>query len=181
MSNGLNDGWNSQTRRRKPDRRQTARFLRGTRSPPPPADAGEGALYISLLRRVGVDRLPLGLEDRRGFLLYACALEEVGVLRAPQAHRVLEHEVAEIVLADIAVLDQLKRFRQRLAHVDHVEMPDIGAVDRVELRVERVQLEERRRVHPVVGLAAEIVRLDVQIDPVLLAGELEGRKIVEVL
>src|SRR6266404_5851023 len=63
----------------------------------------------------------------------ACALEEARVLRAPQPHRVGESEVAEIVGGDVAVLDQLVGLGQRVAHVDHVEMPDIRAEDRVEL------------------------------------------------
>ena len=42
-------------------------------------------------------------------------------------------------------------------------------------------MAERRGVHPVVGLAAEIVGLGVEIDPVFLAGDLAGREIVDVL
>ena len=58
-------------------------------------------------------------------------------------------------------------------------MPDIRAEDRVELGAERVALAERGRVHPVVGLAAEIERLGVEVEPVLLPGDLARREIVE--
>jgi hypothetical protein len=102
-----------------------------------------------------------------------------GVLGAPQAHRVGEGEVAEVALGDVAVLDQLIGLRQRVAHVDDVEMPDIRAIDRVEPRAERVALAERGRVHPVVGLAAEIIGFRVEIDPVFLAGDLARGEIVE--
>ena len=77
-------------------------------------------------------------EHRGGFLGDAGALEEAGVQGAPQLDRVPEDEVAEITLGDVAVLDQLLGFGQWVAHVDHVEMPDIRTEDRVELRAERV-------------------------------------------
>jgi hypothetical protein len=35
--------------------------------------------------------------------------------------------------------------------------------------------------HAVVGLAAEVIRLGVEIDPIFLAGDLAGREIVDVL
>src|SRR5437667_8453994 len=60
-------------------------------------------------------------------------------------------------------------------------MPDIRAEDRVELRPERVVAAESGGVHPVVGLAAEIVGFGVEVDPVLLAGDLAGREIVDVI
>jgi hypothetical protein len=40
---------------------------------------------------------------------------------------------------------------------------------------------ERGGVHPIVRLAAEIVGLGVEIDPVFLAGDLAGREIVDIL
>jgi len=55
-----------------------------------------------------------------------------------------------------------------VAHVDHVEMPDIRAEDRVELRAERVVAAECGGVHAVVGLAAEIIGLGVELDPISL-------------
>ena len=58
-------------------------------------------------------------------------------------------------------------------------MADVGAVDRVELGAERVALGEGGGVHPVVRLAAEIIGLGVELDPILLAGELAGGEIVE--
>src|SRR6266550_6952793 len=68
---------------------------------------------------------------------------------------------------------------ERVAEIDHVEMPDIGAEDRVEPGAEWVALAERGRVHAVVGLAAEVERGRVWIDPVLLPGDLARREIVE--
>ena len=96
-------------------------------------------------------------------------------------HRVGEGEVAEVVVADHAVLDQLVRLGQGIAHVDHVEVPDVGAVERVQLRAERVVLAEGRAVHPIVRLAPEVEGLGVEIDPVFLAGDLAGGEIVEIL
>src|SRR2546423_15681355 len=52
-----------------------------------------------------------------------------------------------------------------------VEMPDVGAVDRVDSGTQRHRLAERHRVHPVVGLAAEVVRRGVEVDPFLLLGD----------
>ena len=120
-------------------------------------------------------------EDGGGFLGDAGAFEKARVLCAPQLDRVREREGAEVVGGDVAVLDQLLGFGQRVAHVDHVEMADIRAEDRVELRPERVSAAEGGRVHPVVGLAAEVVGLGVEIDPVFLAGDLARREIVDVL
>jgi hypothetical protein len=66
-------------------------------------------------------------EDGGGFLGDAGAFEEVRVLRAPQPHRVRKPEVAEITGGDVAVFDQLEGLGQGIAHVDHVEMPNVGA------------------------------------------------------
>mgnify|MGYP003694203347 CR=1 FL=1 len=44
-----------------------------------------------------------------------------------------------------AFVDQLVGLRQRIAHVDHVEVADVRAVDRVQLRAERIALAEGRR------------------------------------
>src|SRR2546430_10321869 len=60
----------------------------------------------------------------RSFLGHRRALEEARVLRAPQPHRIAEDEVVEIAFGDVAVLDQLERLAQRVAHVDDVEVPD---------------------------------------------------------
>jgi hypothetical protein len=38
---------------------------------------------------------------------------------------------------DVPVIDELVGLGQRMAHVDHVEMPDMRAEDRVELGAER--------------------------------------------
>src|SRR5919197_6745232 len=73
-----------------------------------------------------VDRATL--QQRGRFLGHRRALEEARVLRAPQPHGIAEDEVVEIALGDEPVLDQLERLGQRVAHVDDVEMPDVGAV-----------------------------------------------------
>src|SRR5262249_59999714 len=71
-------------------------------------------------------------EHLGGLLLDRRALEEVGVDLAPEAHGVAEHEVAEILLVDQPVLDQLVGFGDDVGHVRHVEMSDVRAEDRVE-------------------------------------------------
>src|SRR5438552_12155755 len=68
-------------------------------------------------------------EDWGGFFGDAGAFEEARVLHAPQPDRVGEGEVAEIIGGDVTVLDQLVGLGQRVAHVDHVEMPDIRTED----------------------------------------------------
>src|SRR5437588_6382932 len=60
-------------------------------------------------------------------------------------------------------------------------MADIGAVDRVELSAERIELQERGRVHPVVRLAAEIVGRRVEVDPILLLRDFARAEIVEIV
>ena len=77
-------------------------------------------------------------------------------------HGVGEGELSEIVFRDVAVLDQRWRtLRQWVAHVDDAEMPDVRAAGS---RAEPSRssglstCRTRSRVHPVVGLAAEIVR-----------------------
>src|SRR5438034_5995051 len=59
--------------------------------------------------------------------------EEPRVLRPPQMHGVGEREVAEVVVADQAILDELEGLGQWMPHVDHVEVPDVRAVDGVQL------------------------------------------------
>src|SRR3989442_5080294 len=127
-------------------------------------------------------RVPKGrgatLQQRRSFLGHRRAYKEAGVLRATQTHGIAEDEYVEIAFGDVAVLDQLERLGQRVAHVDDVEMPDIGAVDRVDPRAQRHRLAERHRVHPVVGLAAEVVRRGIEVDPVLLLGDVAADVVV---
>src|SRR5712664_4365312 len=96
-------------------------------------------------------------------------------------NRVREGEVAEVVLGYQIFLEQLIGLRQRMAHVDHVEMPDVRAVDRVQLRAERIVPTECPGIGPVVGLAPEVERPGIQIDPVFLAGDLAGGEIVEIV
>jgi hypothetical protein len=81
----------------------------------------------------------------------------------------------------VAVLDQLIGLGQRIAHVDHIEMPDIRTEDRVELCPERIAAAKRAGVHSVVRLATEIVRLGIKLDPVLLARDLAGREVIDVV
>jgi hypothetical protein len=122
-----------------------------------------------------------GGEDRCGLLGDARALEEIRVLRAPQPHGVGEGDVGKIIRGDVAILDQLVGFGQRVAHVDHVEVPDIGAEDRIGLRPERVVAAEGGSVQAVVRLPAEIVGLGVKVASVLLLGDLAGREIVDIV
>src|SRR5438105_12177587 len=139
------------------EQRGTALASTGQTKNPPP-QTGEGfrsetengreTLFRGVLER----RLLLRLEHRSGLFGDPRPLEEARVLRAPQPDRIGEDEVVEIALRQHPILDQLIGFRQRLAHVDNIEMADIGAVDRVELSAERIELQERGRVHPVVRL-----------------------------
>ena len=111
-------------------------------------------------------------EECGGFLGDAGALEKFGVLGAPQPHRVRKGEVAEIVGGDQPVLDQLVGLGQGLQHIRHVEMADVRTEDRVDPGAERIGPAEGGDVHPVVGLAAEIIGLSIEIEPILLAGDL---------
>src|SRR5208283_103912 len=110
----------------------------------------------------------------------AVPLKKSGVLSAQQPHRIGECEVAEVGGSDQPVLYQLVGFRQDHPHVGHVEMADIGAEDRIDPGAERVDVAECHGIHPVVGLAAEIERPGIEVDPVLLAGDF-ARGVVVVL
>src|SRR5262245_57135309 len=50
-------------------------------------------------------------------------------------------------------------------------VPDVRAADRVDACAQWHRLAERHRVHPVVGLAAEVIRRGVEVEPVLLLGD----------
>jgi hypothetical protein len=130
----------------------------------------------SPLFRGGADRRLA--EHRCGGVGDGGAFEEIGVLRSEEAHRVGEGEVAKVVPGDQLVLDQFPGLRQDHPHVRDVEMADIRAEDRVDPGAERVELAERDGVHPVVRLAAEEERLRVELEPVLLAGDLARGVIV---
>ena len=80
--------------------------------------------------------LRCGEDAGAGSLATRVPSKKRGVLRSPQLDRVGEGEGAEIVGGDVAVLDQFVGLGQRVAHVDHIEMPDIRAEDCVELRAE---------------------------------------------
>src|SRR5262245_16533405 len=58
-------------------------------------------------------------------------------------------------------------------------MPDIGAEYRIDPGAERHGPAESHRIHPVVGLAAEIVRRCVEIDPILLPRDIAEMVVVE--
>src|SRR5207302_5142195 len=66
-------------------------------------------------------------EHLGGRLGHSGPLEEPRVAGAPQPHGIGEREIAEIVGRDEAVLPQLPRLRQHVAHVGHVEVADVGA------------------------------------------------------
>src|SRR4029453_5218122 len=76
------------------------------------------------------EHLGRGLLDRG-------AIEEVRVDLAPEAHCVAEHEVAEVVVGEQPVLDELVGLGHYRGHVRHVEVADVGAEDRVEARAQR--------------------------------------------
>ena len=110
------------------------------------------------------------------------AREEVGVHPRVQAGRVEEHELAELALADHAVLDELVRLFDRLGHVGHVPVRDVGAEDRPQARAGRVDvLGERPRDEPVVGLAAEVEVRHEAVAEVVDRVERGGRELVELL
>src|SRR5205823_1170702 len=121
-------------------------------------------------------------EHLRRRLLHHRALEEVGIDLAPEAHGVGKHELAKVVVAQQSVLDQLVGLGDDLGHVGDVHVADVGAEERVEPRVHRVGLAiEGPRVDGIVGLAAEVEALDVEVVEVFLAGDPASRVIVEVL
>ena len=103
-----------------------------------------------------------------------------GVRPGVEAHRVHEREVAEVALGDHAVLDQLERLGDRLGHVAHVPVRDVGAEDRAQPRAERVHVvAERPRHERVVGLAPEV---EVGLEPgaqVLGRLDADGRELVD--
>ena len=79
--------------------------------------------------------LPRGLDRLRdGTLAHTVPVEEVGVHARVQAGRVEEHQLAELPLADDAVFDELVRLLDRLGHVGHVPVRDVGAEDRPQPR-----------------------------------------------
>src|SRR5271166_1090104 len=117
----------------RPWRRPAARSWRGNKPlRGKAAPLGSGAAFQELFGGGESRRLRRG-EHGGGFLGDARALKEFRVLRAPQPHRIRESEVAKIVGGDVAVLDQLVGLGQGVPHVDHVEMPDVRAEDRIEL------------------------------------------------
>src|SRR5262245_2802061 len=125
-----------------------------TKSMPASSSTRTTACGTSISSGIMAGRLSRLRELLPRFLRDPRALEEARVLRAPQVDGVGEREVAEVVLGDHAVLDQLVRLGERIAHVDHVEVADVRAVERVELGAERVGLAERPAVGAIVGLAA---------------------------
>src|SRR6266508_4873329 len=108
----------------------------------------------ALMAMIGSSGRP---EHVGGGFLHHRALEEGRVDRAPEAHGVGEREVAEVVGGDEPVLVELVGLGQHLHHVRHVEVPDVGAEQRVESRAHRIHAAvECPGVDRVVGLAAVI-------------------------
>src|SRR2546426_7470211 len=64
-------------------------------------------------------------ERLRRLLLDDRALEEGGIHLPPEPHGVGEHEVTEVVGGEQAVLDQLVRLGDDLAHVGGIEVADV--------------------------------------------------------
>ena len=58
------------------------------------------------------------------------ALEEAWVVARVQTRGVGERELPEILLRHEALLHHLKRFRNHLPEIGHVEMREVGAEDR---------------------------------------------------
>ncbi len=78
-----------------------------------------------------------------------------------QARGIGEGEVAEVVVGDEPVVDELVGFHEDPGEVAHVPVAHVGSEDRLEARAECVTSGvERRRVHRVVGLAAEVEPID---------------------
>ena len=81
-------------------------------------------------------------------------------------------------LGDVAVLDQLVGLLEHLGGVDHVEVRDVGAEQRLELQAHL--LVERDRRHGVVGLAPEVEVLGEQAADVVGAVDVHAREVVAV-
>ena len=74
-----------------------------------------------------------------------------------QFGHVAKREMLEIVQGEQPVLDQFMGFGEHTRHVGHVEVADVGAEHRLELRVVVIEAAvESHRGHAVVGLAAEV-------------------------
>ena len=96
--------------------------------------------------------------------------------------RILEDEAPEAAAVDAAVLDQLERFGDHFGHVLHVEVPDVGAEQRLDLGAARVVVPlERPGVVRVVRLAAEVEGFDEEVLEVVLAGDAAGRIVVQLV
>src|SRR4030095_8139079 len=93
----------------------SAMALDASRIPPTSATARMSSPRGRLREHIG-----RGLLDRG-------ALEEVRVDLAPEAHRVAEHEVPEVLVGEQPVLDELVGLGHHRGHVRHVEVADVGA------------------------------------------------------
>ena len=97
-------------------------------------------------------------------------------------HRIIENKPLELFVIDLFVLDQFVGFRQHARHVLHVEVADVGAEQRLDLRVAGIDRAVKRPgVGGVVGFAAEVERLDEQVEKVLLVSDAAGSVVVEVV
>ena len=108
------------------------------------------------------------------------ALEEIGVVRGPEFHRIGEDEVAEVGISDQSIVDQFVSFMQHFGHIWNVEMADVRAENRAEARIERIGLRvERPCINRVVGLAAEVEAGHEQFADILRMLDAAGGEIVE--
>ena len=84
----------------------------------------------------------------------------------------------KLCVGDVTVLDQLVRLLEHLGGVDHVEVRDVGAEERLELQAHL--LVERDRRHRVVGLAPEVEVLGEQAADVVGAVDVHPGEVVAV-
>jgi hypothetical protein len=89
-----------------------------------------------------------------------------------------EGEVAEIQRSDVAVLDQIDS-RSRISITSECPISELKIAS--SFTPNGIAAAEGSGIHQVVGLAAEIVGLGVEVGPVFLAGDLVGREIVHIL
>ena len=121
------------------------------------------------------------LADGNCLLFHDRAAEEVGIHGGPQFDGVVEDEVAELLLVDMAVLDELVGLGHDAAHVGHVPVADVRSEDGGEGHSAGIELRrERQRVHRVVGLAAEEEAVREHVEQVVDTGEQGLTELVDV-
>src|SRR4051812_1688016 len=91
------------------------------------------------------------------------ALEEVRVALGVQAGRVAEDEVAEVLLGDELLLDELVGLVDDVADVGDVPVADVRPEDGLQASAERVHFGvEGPRVDGIIGLASEVEAVDIE-------------------